>query len=57
MSEKRKIDDADLTEIAGAGEPVPSDKELKPAPPPGGGGPTDPPDTDDRDGGEQDFGL
>jgi len=57
MSEKRKIDDADLTEIAGSGELVAGAEELKQAvPSPPGGGGANPPETDDQGGGNQNFG-
>ena len=56
MSEKRKIDDADLTEIAGAGELVSSqDDGLKPiVDPPDADIPE--PDTDDQNTGNQELG-
>jgi len=57
MSEKRKIDDADLKEIDGAGELSVAKKVPpieQPFDPPVDD--VDPPDTDDRDTGNQEFG-
>lgn len=54
MSEKRKIDDSELEEIAGAGELVKGEDELQPEPftQPGGGN-TQPPDTNAQGGDNQ----
>jgi hypothetical protein len=58
MIKQRRIDDADLMEIAGGGELVISQQKLKqsvPSPPVGGDAVA--PDTDDQANGDQTFGL